>query len=183
MRACWLLAAVAAAAVVGGADPEVARGQAPSAHAAVGTGGTALAGEFGLEARAGVELRAGRLVVIARPVEVALLPGSSDPGFRWVTLENGQRRCREVETGRFARDTRCIDLEAELGASAAVAWRAVRGARPLLLGAGFRAGQGAGPYATVRWRPVPASGPLSWHVGVAAGPELVRLTAGAALRL
>lgn len=157
--------------------------EAPSVHAAVETGAVVLDGEFGLEGRAGAELRAGRLSVVARPAEVAVLPGAADPGYRWVTLSGGQRRCREVATGRFARDTRCIELEAEYGASAELAWRAAGGRRPVHLGAGFRAGHAAGPYGTVRWRPVPASGGLSWHLQAAAGPELLRLGAGAALRL
>lgn len=152
-------------------------------HGAVGTGAAVLEGEFGLEARAGLELRSGRLSVIARPVELAVLPGASEPGYRWVNLPGGQRRCREVATGRFASDTRCIDLAAEFGASAAVAWTVVGGTRPLLVGVGVRAGPGAGPYGTVRWRPVPASGGLSWHLEAAAGPNLARFTAGTALRL
>lgn len=177
------VAAFAAAALLV-AGSTAARGQEPlSAHAAAGTGAVVLEGEFGFEARAGAELRSGRIRVIARPVELAVLPGDSDPGYRWVTLSGGQRRCRDVATGRFARDTRCIELETKFGASGELAWRVLGDARPLLVGAGFRAGPGAGPYGAVRWRPVVASDGLSWHLQAAAGPELVRFTAGTALRL
>lgn len=175
-------AAVGAAAVLCASSPAFSQ-HPPSVHATAGLGAAVLEGEFGLEAVAGGELRVGSLSVVARPAELAVLPGESDPRYRWETLARGQRRCREVATGRFARNTRCIDLEAEFGASVEAGWRVAGGGRPLLLGAGVRAGAGAGPYGTVRWRPVPAPGVASWHLQAAAGPRLFRFSAGAALRL
>lgn len=141
-----------------------------------------LDGEFGVEAAAGLELGSGRLTVGLRPGMLALVPGAAEPGYRWERLANGQRRCREAATGRFAPDTRCIELETAVAAASEVTWRATGGERPLELGAGYRVGDGSGPYGTVRWRAVPL-GASAWRFRASAGPSLLRLAAGLTLPL
>lgn len=155
---------------------------APTVLAAGSIGPVVLDGEFGLEGAAGVEIRWSRLSAGLRGPEVALVPGEAEPGFRWETLSNGQRRCRDVATGRFAADTRCIELATALGASAEATWRVLGAERPLRVGAGFRAGDGAGPYGTVRWRAIARRGG-GWHLRASAGPSVLRLAAGVALSL
>lgn len=162
--------------------PAAAQDAAPEVLVASALGPLVLDGDFGLEAAAGAELRWSRLSVGLRGAELALVPGEAEPGFRWETLSNGQRRCRESATGRFAADTRCIDLDTAFGVSAEASWRVVGGRRPLHLGAGFRGGAGAGPYGTVAWRAVPGAG-SDWILRGSAGPALLRLAVGLALSL
>lgn len=157
--------------------------EVPSVHAEAGVGPVVLDGDFGLQAAAGLSLRAERWAVALRAVEFALMPGEVEAGYRWQRLQNGQRRCREEATGRFARDTRCIALETALGASAEARWRAAGGPTPLWLGAGYRVGDASGPYGMVRWRVVADPGEASWHLEAAAGLSLFRLSVGAALGL
>ncbi len=136
-----------------------------------------LDGDVGLEAAAGVELRRPRFVAALRGAELALVPGQAQVGYRWETLSNGQRRCREEATGRFASDTRCIELDTAFAVSAEAAWHVTGGAGPVHLGAGFRAGESSGPYGTVRWRAVPGAG-SDWHLRASAGPAILRMAAG-----
>ncbi len=175
-----LLALVGAAAWLPGSSAAQAPG--PAVLAAGSVGPVLLDGEFGLEAAAGMELGWSRLSASVRAPEVALVPAESDPGYRWETLSNGQRRCRDVATGRFAADTRCIELATALGASAEVAWRVAGSDRPLDVAAGFRAGDASGPYGAVRWRAIPR-GASAWHLRASAGPALLRLGAGVAITL
>lgn len=180
-RVLPLFAAAAAASLFGSPSPVRAQG-APTVLAAGSIGPVVLDGEFGLEGAAGVELRWSRLSAGLRGPEVALVPGEAEPGFRWETLSNGQRRCRDAATGRFAADTRCIELATALGASAEATWRVLGAERPLRVGAGVRAGDGAGPYGTVRWRAI-ARDAGAWHLRASAGPSVLRLAAGFALSL
>lgn len=162
--------------------PAAAQDATPEVLVASALGPIVLDGDFGLEAAAGVELRWSRLSAAFRGAELAVVPGEAEPGFRWERLSNGQRRCRESATGRFASDTRCIDLDTAFGVSAEASWRIVGGRRPLHLGAGFRGGAGSGPYGTVTWRAVP--GPASdWLLRGSAGPALLRLAVGLTLSL
>lgn len=180
-RALPLLAA-AAAACLSLPLPAPAQDGGPSARLVSALGPIVLDGDFGLEAAAGVELQWSRFAAALRGAELALVPGEAEPGYAWETLSNGQRRCREAATGRFASDSRCIELAAAFGVSAETSWRVSRGRRPLHVGAGFRAGEGGGPYGTVRWRAVPGAG-SDWHLRASAGPSLFRLAAGVGLSL
>lgn len=154
----------------------------PSVRVASALGPIVLDGDVGLEAAAGLELRWSRFAAALRGAELALVPGEAEAGYRWETLSNGQRRCREEATGRFASDTRCVELATALGISAETFWRVAGGRRPLHLGAGFRAGEGDGPYGTVRWRAVPGRG-SDWHLRASAGPAILRVAAGFTLSL
>lgn len=174
--------AATAASLLGSPLPAAAQARPPEVLAAAALGPIVLDGEFGLEAAAGGELRWSRLSAAVRVAELALVPGEAEPGYRWEALSNGQRRCRDLATGRFAADTRCVELATAFGASAEAAWRVGGRRRPLHVGAGFRAGEGAGPYGTVRWRAVPG-GRSAWHVRASAGPALLRLAAGFTLSL
>lgn len=176
------LAALLPATLLCLARPAGAQPAPPAAAAGGSLGPVLLDGEFGVEAGAGVELAWSRLSAGVRALELALVPGESDPGYRWETLSGGQRRCREVATGRFAAGSRCVELATALGASAEVAWRVTGGRRPLRLGAGFRAGDASGPYAVARWRAVPRGGG-GWDLRASAGPSLLRLGFGVALTL
>lgn len=157
-------------------------GGGPNVLVASALGPIVLDGDVGLEAATGVEMRWSRFVAALRGAELALVPGEAEAGYRWETLSNGQRRCREAATGRFASDTRCIALVAAFAASGEATWRVAGGRRPVHLGAGFRAGEGAGPYGTVRWRAVPGAG-SDWHLRASAGPAIFRVAAGFALSL
>lgn len=163
--------------------PRPAGAQAPAPfRLEAGLGPAVLDGEFGLQGAVGLAAGGGRWSVGVRGPELAFLPGESEPGYRWQRLENGQRRCREEATGRFARDSRCIDLETALAASLEARWRAVGGAAPLLLGGGYRVGDASGPYGSLRWQ-MPGSGTdaVLWHLEAAAGPSLFRLSFGVAV--
>lgn len=180
-RALPLVAAAAAFLLVAPIPADAQEG-APEVLITPALGPIVLDGDFGLEAAAGVELRWSRLSAGLRGAELSLVPGEAEAGYRWETLSNGQRRCREAASGRFASDTRCIELATAFGISAEASWRAVGGRRPLHLGAGFRGGAGTGPYATVRWRAVPGAG-SDWILRASAGPSLLRLAAGLAVTL
>lgn len=189
-RALPLFAAATAASVVllplpARAQPHP-RGQdgvgGPGVRVASTLGPIVLDGDVGLEAAAGLELRWSRFAAALRGAELALVPGEAEAGYRWETLSNGQRRCREAATGRFAADTRCIELATALGVSAETSWRVAGDRRPLQLGAGFRAGEGAGPYGTVRWRAVPGT-ESDWHLRASAGPAILRVAVGFTLSL
>lgn len=145
-------------------------------------GPVVLDGDFGLEGAMGAELRWSRLAAGLRAPELALVPGRAEAGFRWETLSNGQRRCRDEATGRFAADTRCIELATALGISAEASWRVLGAERPLHAGGGYRVGDGAGPYGTVRWRAV-ARGAGAWRLEASVGPSVLRVAAGVALPL
>lgn len=183
-RALPLFAAAAAASLAFLPLPARAQdgGGGPDVLVASALGPIVLDGAFGLEAAAGVEMRGSRFVAALRGAELALVPGEAEAGYRWERLSNGQRRCREATTGRFASDTRCIALVAAFAVSAEATWRVAGGRRPVHLGAGFRAGEGAGPYGTVRWRAVPRRG-SDWHLRASAGPAILRVAAGFALSL
>lgn len=179
-----LIAAATAAALLVLLFPRPAGAQegGPDVRLSSALGPVVLDGEFGLEAAAGVELRWSRLSAVLRGAELALVPGEAEAGFRWETLSNGQRRCRDAATGRFASDTRCIRLDTAFGVSAEASWLVAGVRRPLHLGAGFRAGEGAGPYGTVRWLAVPGAA-SDWHLRASAGPALLRVAAGLTLAL
>lgn len=183
-RALPLFAAAAAASFALLPLPARAQdgGGGPSVLVASALGPIVLDGDFGLEAATGLEMRWSRFVAAFRGVELAVVPGEAEAGYRWETLSNGQRRCREAATGRFASDTRCIALVAAFGVSAETTWRVGGGRRPVHLGAGFRAGDGAGPYGIVGWRAVPGAS-SDWHLRASAGPAILRVAAGVALSL
>lgn len=152
---------------------------------AAGTTGFALVGSRpGFEISGGMALRVGDVALLLTPADLTLVEGDGDPRYAWDTLSSGGRRCRDLETGRFAKSSECIDVDVLYAASAEAGYLIGSPRRPLLVGAGLRLAAGVwSGYATAGWAlGDPREGPFT-YLRAAAGRRLLKVSLGGAVPL
>ncbi len=128
-------------------------------------------GEWGGELGVGYGVRLGPIAI--RPIAGAFVHKGDDDRYYEDTFANGQTRCRDGRTGRFASDSDCVDVGVDWYAKAELAFVATSGFE---LGGGARfSSEKARPYGTAAFRLNPSirlkgnAGPRYLAVGVTGG--------------
>lgn len=150
--ACWTRAMVFTG-LLSFAAPGTADAQ-PALDAALGVGFGAVEERFGIGALLGPAVRLGPIVGAVLG-DMTLVGGDEDPRYRLERFDNGTEVCRDLTNGRFAKKDLCapaldalfglmLDLNLVLFASPAV-----------IIGGGYRLGDGDGPYGTIGFEEYP----------------------------
>ncbi len=84
---------------------------------------------------AGLAWRAGPLVIAARPADLILYKGGTDP-YYWDDVGSGDRVCRNGDNGQFASEDKCSPVRVDYGVSGDASL-VIPGTR-LMVGAGGR---------------------------------------------
>lgn len=170
-----------------GPAPADSEGGLPTARPTVlaaGTTGFALVeSRPGFEIAGGLAVRIGDVSLLLTPADLTLVEGDGDPRYAWDTLATGGRRCRDLETGRFAKSSECIDVDVLYAASAEARYLLGSPRHPVILGLGLRLGDGGSGYATAGYAlGDPRRGPFTF-LKAAAGRRLLKLSLGGAVPL
>jgi len=144
--------------------PLAVRGQ--QAAAGVGIGGSKL-GDFAGFTVTGFFEASRSILFGSASAELSWGPTSDDARFYRDEFDNGQSRCRDRETGRFANDSEC--METDYGGSVEAGLTLPAGESRILLGGGYRLGERAMPFGSASFRSPLGGGWIALRVAAGEG--------------
>ena len=141
-------------------------------------------GQNGVTGAIGMAAALGRHIVLFADGDGLFYQQANDR-YHFDTFSNGQERCRDSQTGQFARDSLCSETQAIYGAVFELDLMIPVGGASILLGGGYRLGDAHGS------KPIVAAGVVvdqfdgiaGWFVRGSAGREFLQGHVGAVVRL